>query len=79
MFIPVGLDTADLGCWECLLFDVKICFSYVCKGVHPPVMSTPASGNPAIQAPTMSYMAGPEIVYSGKHNGIYIYFSRIMG
>ncbi|KAK1345362.1 hypothetical protein QTO34_014073 [Cnephaeus nilssonii] len=49
------------------------------QGVHPPVMSTPASGNPAIQAPTMSYMAGPEIVYSGKHNGIYIYFSRIMG
>lgn len=51
----------------------------MCEGVHPPVMSTPASGNPAIQAPTMSCMAGPELVYSGKHNGIYIYFSRIMG
>ncbi|XP_016079465.1 PREDICTED: nuclear pore complex protein Nup155 isoform X2 [Miniopterus natalensis] len=51
------------------------------QGVHPPVMSTPvcASGNPAIPAASMSYMAGPEIVYSGKHNGIYIYFSRIMG
>nr|KAF6490461.1 nucleoporin 155 [Molossus molossus] len=51
------------------------------QGVHPPVMSTPvcAPGNPAMQATSMSYMAGPEIVYSGKHNGIYIYFSRIMG
>lgn len=50
------------------------------QGVHPPVMSTPvcALGNP-IQATSMSCMAGPEIVYSGKHNGICIYFSRIMG
>nr|KAF6441700.1 nucleoporin 155 [Rousettus aegyptiacus] len=49
------------------------------QGIHP-VMSTPvcALGNP-IQATSMSCMAGPEIVYSGKHNGICIYFSRIMG
>ncbi|TKC50337.1 hypothetical protein EI555_001998, partial [Monodon monoceros] len=51
------------------------------QGVHPPAMSTPvcAMGNPATQATSMSCMAGPEIVYSGKHNGICIYFSRIMG
>uniref|UniRef100_A0A8C3VQI0 Nuclear pore complex protein Nup155 n=1 Tax=Catagonus wagneri TaxID=51154 RepID=A0A8C3VQI0_9CETA len=51
------------------------------QGVHPPAMSTPvcAVGNPAAPAPSMSCMTGPEIVYSGKHNGICIYFSRIMG
>ncbi|KAF6357331.1 nucleoporin 155 [Rhinolophus ferrumequinum] len=51
------------------------------QGIHSPVMSTPvsASGNLAIQATSMSCTAGPEIVYSGKHNGICIYFSRIMG
>uniref|UniRef100_A0A8C9DZ07 Nucleoporin 155 n=1 Tax=Phocoena sinus TaxID=42100 RepID=A0A8C9DZ07_PHOSS len=51
------------------------------QGIHPPAMSTPvcAMGNPATQATSMSCMAGPEIVYSGKHNGICIYFSRIMG
>ncbi|KAF3828597.1 hypothetical protein GH733_004798 [Mirounga leonina] len=51
------------------------------QGVHPPAMSTPVcvSGNPATQAASMSCMAAPEIVYSGKHNGICIYFSRIMG
>uniref|UniRef100_A0A673TBH2 Nucleoporin 155 n=1 Tax=Suricata suricatta TaxID=37032 RepID=A0A673TBH2_SURSU len=51
------------------------------QGVHPPAVSTPmcASGNPATQAASMSCVAAPEIVYSGKHNGICIYFSRIMG
>ncbi|XP_025779996.1 nuclear pore complex protein Nup155 isoform X2 [Puma concolor] len=51
------------------------------QGIHPPAMSTPvcASGNPATQAASMTCMAAPEIVYSGKHNGICIYFSRIMG
>ena len=51
------------------------------QGIHPPAMSTPvcALGSPATQATSMSCMAGPEIVYSGKHNGICIYFSRIMG
>uniref|UniRef100_A0A452TW27 Nucleoporin 155 n=1 Tax=Ursus maritimus TaxID=29073 RepID=A0A452TW27_URSMA len=51
------------------------------QGVHPPAMSTPVcvSGNPATQAASLSCMAAPEIVYSGKHNGICIYFSRIMG
>ncbi|KAB1281214.1 Nuclear pore complex protein Nup155 [Camelus dromedarius] len=51
------------------------------QGVHPPTISTPVSavGNLATQAPGISCMAGPEIVYSGKHNGICIYFSRIMG
>uniref|UniRef100_A0A2K5L4S8 Nucleoporin 155 n=1 Tax=Cercocebus atys TaxID=9531 RepID=A0A2K5L4S8_CERAT len=51
------------------------------QGIQPPAMSTPvcALGNPATQATNMSCVTGPEIVYSGKHNGICIYFSRIMG
>ncbi|KAK2489782.1 hypothetical protein MC885_001717 [Smutsia gigantea] len=50
------------------------------QGVHPSAMSTPlVTGSPAAQVPSMSCMAGPEIVYSGKHNGICIYLSRIVG
>uniref|UniRef100_A0A2K5IJH6 Nuclear pore complex protein Nup155 n=1 Tax=Colobus angolensis palliatus TaxID=336983 RepID=A0A2K5IJH6_COLAP len=51
------------------------------QGIQPPAMSTPvcALGNPATQATNTSCVTGPEIVYSGKHNGICIYFSRIMG
>ncbi|XP_040833408.1 nuclear pore complex protein Nup155 isoform X2 [Ochotona curzoniae] len=50
------------------------------QGLQPPAMSTPmgAVGAPAAQATSVS-LTGPEIVYSGKHNGICIYFSRIMG
>ncbi|KAH0520598.1 Nuclear pore complex protein Nup155 [Microtus ochrogaster] len=50
-------------------------------GAQPSTMSTPmyAVGNPAMQATSMGGLTGPEIVYSGKHNGICIYFSRIMG
>ncbi|XP_015195862.1 nuclear pore complex protein Nup155 [Lepisosteus oculatus] len=50
-------------------------------GSYPPSVSTPF-----VQAPSMGQagapitaMAGPEVVFSGKHNGICIYFSRILG
>ncbi|XP_006889597.1 PREDICTED: nuclear pore complex protein Nup155-like isoform X2 [Elephantulus edwardii] len=51
------------------------------QGLHPSSMSTPLSAavHPATQPTSLSCMAGPEMVYSGKHNGICIYFSRIMG
>ncbi|XP_023568499.1 nuclear pore complex protein Nup155 [Octodon degus] len=51
------------------------------QGIQSPAMSTPVCpvGNPATQATSLSGVTGPEIVYSGKHNGICIYFSRIMG
>ncbi|MEE6458037.1 hypothetical protein FKM82_000160 [Ascaphus truei] len=51
------------------------------QGIHPNA-STPAVlyGSPAYQsASSLSGMMGPEVVYSGKHNGICIYFSRIIG
>uniref|UniRef100_A0A8D0GR82 Nucleoporin 155 n=1 Tax=Sphenodon punctatus TaxID=8508 RepID=A0A8D0GR82_SPHPU len=51
-------------------------------GLQPPSMSTPvfAAGSPMPHAGlSASGMMGPEIVYSGKHNGICIYFARIIG
>ncbi|XP_009707676.1 PREDICTED: nuclear pore complex protein Nup155 isoform X2 [Cariama cristata] len=52
------------------------------QGLQPPTMSTPMfpSGN-SISHPgtSISGMMGPEIVFSGKHNGICIYFARIIG
>ncbi|XP_038599878.1 nuclear pore complex protein Nup155 isoform X2 [Tachyglossus aculeatus] len=52
------------------------------QGVHPPTMSTPMfpPGSPGSQAgANIGGMIAPELVYSGKHNGICIYFSRILG
>ncbi|XP_053153166.1 nuclear pore complex protein Nup155 [Hemicordylus capensis] len=52
------------------------------QGLQPPTMSTPAfaSGSHMSQpGASVSGVMGPEIVFSGKHNGICIYFSRIIG
>uniref|UniRef100_A0A8C2T5F5 Nucleoporin 155 n=1 Tax=Coturnix japonica TaxID=93934 RepID=A0A8C2T5F5_COTJA len=52
-------------------------------GLQPTGMSTPifASGNSVSHPGTSisSGMMGPEIVFSGRHNGICIYFARIIG
>ncbi|XP_010081760.1 PREDICTED: nuclear pore complex protein Nup155, partial [Pterocles gutturalis] len=52
------------------------------QGLQPPSMSTPVfpSGNSVSHPGTsISGMMGPEIVFSGRHNGICIYFARIIG
>ncbi|XP_074992245.1 nuclear pore complex protein Nup155-like isoform X1 [Calonectris borealis] len=52
------------------------------QGLQPPSMSTPMfpSGNSMSHPGTsISGMMGPEIVFSGRHNGICIYFARIIG
>ncbi|NXK61143.1 NU155 protein, partial [Sylvietta virens] len=52
------------------------------QGLQPPAMSTPMfpSGNSMPHPGTsISGMMGPEIVFSGRHNGICIYFARIIG
>ncbi|XP_007065800.2 nuclear pore complex protein Nup155 isoform X1 [Chelonia mydas] len=52
------------------------------QGLQPPSMSTPmfaAASSMSQAGASMSGMMGPEIVFSGKHNGICIYFSRIIG
>ncbi|XP_060092043.1 nuclear pore complex protein Nup155 [Heteronotia binoei] len=51
-------------------------------GSQPPTVSTPAfasGGHMSQPGTSVSGMTGPEIVFSGKHNGICIYFARIVG
>ncbi|XP_060617389.2 nuclear pore complex protein Nup155 [Anolis sagrei] len=52
------------------------------QGLQPPAMSTPvytSSGQLSQPGASVSGTMYPETVYSGKHNGICIYFSRIIG
>ncbi|XP_030048906.1 nuclear pore complex protein Nup155 [Microcaecilia unicolor] len=52
------------------------------QGLQAPTVSTPVytMGTSGHQAGTaVGGMMGPEMVFSGKHNGICIYFSRIVG
>ncbi|XP_066473036.1 nuclear pore complex protein Nup155 isoform X2 [Tiliqua scincoides] len=52
------------------------------QGLQPLTMSTPMFGSGShMSQPGVSVggIMGPEIVFSGKHNGICIYFSRIIG
>ncbi|KAM4809382.1 nuclear pore complex protein Nup155 [Rhinophrynus dorsalis] len=52
------------------------------QGVFPPSVSTPVHvmGTPTYPpAASIPGIIGSEIVFSGKHNGICIYFSRIIG
>ncbi|XP_024917828.1 nuclear pore complex protein Nup155 [Cynoglossus semilaevis] len=50
-------------------------------GIIPPALATPFTPmhhNVAVITP-MTMTAGPEVIFSGKHNGICIYFARILG
>ncbi|XP_041042883.1 nuclear pore complex protein Nup155 isoform X1 [Carcharodon carcharias] len=55
------------------------------SGVKPVGMPTTlfSPGSPGLYSgvslPPVTTMSGPEVVFSGKHNGICIYFTRIMG
>ncbi|NWX18860.1 NU155 protein, partial [Aegotheles bennettii] len=52
------------------------------QGLQSPTVSTPLfpSGNSfSYPGTSISGMMGPEIVFSGRHNGICIYFARIIG
>ncbi|KAF2984648.1 hypothetical protein EK904_012569 [Melospiza melodia maxima] len=52
------------------------------QGIQPPAMSTPifpAGNSMSHPGTSISGMMGPEIVFSGRHNGICIYFARIIG
>lgn len=51
-------------------------------GVMPPSMSTPyvpPASLPPSGGPVAAMSSGPEVVFSGKHNGICVYFTRILG
>ncbi|RXN00006.1 Nuclear pore complex protein Nup155 [Acipenser ruthenus] len=56
-------------------------FSSPVPGMQPQSVSTPfILASPVGQAGgPLAAMAGPEVVFSGKHNGICIYFTRILG
>uniref|UniRef100_A0A672ZBQ6 Nuclear pore complex protein Nup155 n=1 Tax=Sphaeramia orbicularis TaxID=375764 RepID=A0A672ZBQ6_9TELE len=49
------------------------------SGVVPPALATPFAPMHAGSAPITPMSAGPEVIFSGKHNGICIYFARILG
>lgn len=49
------------------------------SGVIPPALATPFAPMQSGSAPITPMSAGPEVIFSGKHNGICIYFARILG
>ncbi|KAM6303695.1 nuclear pore complex protein Nup155 isoform 2-T2 [Podargus strigoides] len=52
------------------------------QGLQPPNISTqifPSGNSISHRGTSVSGMMGPEIVFSGRHNGICIYFARIIG
>uniref|UniRef100_A0A7N6AE55 Nuclear pore complex protein Nup155 n=1 Tax=Anabas testudineus TaxID=64144 RepID=A0A7N6AE55_ANATE len=48
-------------------------------GIVPPALATPFTPMHSVSAPITPMAAGPEVIFSGKHNGICIYFARILG
>ncbi|XP_041667339.1 nuclear pore complex protein Nup155 isoform X1 [Cheilinus undulatus] len=48
-------------------------------GIVPPALATPFAPMHTGSAPITPMSAGPEVIFSGKHNGICIYFARILG
>ncbi|XP_055087644.1 nuclear pore complex protein Nup155 [Periophthalmus magnuspinnatus] len=48
-------------------------------GIVPPLLASPFTPMPSGTAPMTPMSAGPEVIFSGKHNGICIYFARILG
>lgn len=49
------------------------------SGIIPPALATPFASMQSVSAPITPMSAGPEVIFSGKHNGICIYFARILG
>uniref|UniRef100_A0A673MFU1 Nuclear pore complex protein Nup155-like n=1 Tax=Sinocyclocheilus rhinocerous TaxID=307959 RepID=A0A673MFU1_9TELE len=48
-------------------------------GMFPPNMSTPYVPATPMSPSVAVTSSGPEVIFSGKHNGISIYFTRILG
>ncbi|KAK5879013.1 hypothetical protein CesoFtcFv8_024365 [Champsocephalus esox] len=48
-------------------------------GIVPPALASPFTPMHSGSAPLTPMTAGPEVIFSGKHNGICIYFARILG
>ncbi|XP_039606595.1 nuclear pore complex protein Nup155 [Polypterus senegalus] len=54
-------------------------FSTPSPGIQTQIVSTPFIPTNTLPGTQLATMAGPEVVFSGKHNGICIFFSRILG
>ncbi|XP_051907367.1 nuclear pore complex protein Nup155 [Hippocampus zosterae] len=48
-------------------------------GILPPPLATPFAPIHSGSAPITPMSVGPEVIYSGKHNGICVYFARVLG
>uniref|UniRef100_A0AAQ4PAW3 Nucleoporin 155 n=1 Tax=Gasterosteus aculeatus aculeatus TaxID=481459 RepID=A0AAQ4PAW3_GASAC len=48
-------------------------------GIVPPAFATPFAQMHTGSVPITPMSAGPEVIFSGKHNGICVYFARILG
>lgn len=71
-----GSKPPHLTAFTCLT-KYKIIPLYLPSGIVPPAFGTPFT--PMTSAPMTPMSAGPEVIFSGKHNGICIYFARILG
>ncbi|NXU47237.1 NU155 protein, partial [Turnix velox] len=64
------------------LHSSEYCVPIFTLGLQPVSMSTqlfPSGNSVSHSGTSISGMMGPEIVFSGRHNGICIYFARIIG
>lgn len=55
---------------------------YFCNsllGIVPPALATPFTPMHSAAVPITPMATGPEVIFSGKHNGICVYFARILG
>ncbi|XP_072227693.1 nuclear pore complex protein Nup155 [Leuresthes tenuis] len=48
-------------------------------GIVPPALATPFAPMHSGSGPITPMSVGPEVIFSGKHNGICVYFARILG
>ncbi|XP_037120775.1 nuclear pore complex protein Nup155 [Syngnathus acus] len=48
-------------------------------GIFPPPLATPYAPMHTGSAPITPMSVGPEVIFSGKHNGICVYFARVLG
>ena len=67
-------------CTAVLMIHSGLCLFFYHIGMVPAHMSTPMPYNTSLHQVTVGPVPGglQEVIYSGKHNGIYIYLARIL-
>uniref|UniRef100_A0A7N6AEF0 Nuclear pore complex protein Nup155 n=1 Tax=Anabas testudineus TaxID=64144 RepID=A0A7N6AEF0_ANATE len=64
---------------EVLQWATRAFFRYGGEAQMSKSLATPFTPMHSVSAPITPMAAGPEVIFSGKHNGICIYFARILG